>query len=205
MVNSSNCELNLERHLKLSLKKKTAFYKFDLNVNHLSSVAALLEANRTFSCLVKDCHRLWQTKHCLASPGFQTSPAYYMLINKRFSLQRYVGHTIITMFWHLFKCLTSNFASAMLAIQLKTFYKTSPKEKKVHYSKPFQTFPARCSAVQISATLLASQFALLKRNQELSLDIIITIINRDGLISIHPTKNSFWFILIDSNILCFAR
>ena len=90
MVNSSNCELNLERHLKLSLKKKTAFYKFDLNVNHLSSVAVLLEANRTFSCLVKDCHRLWQTKHCLASPGFQTSPAYYMLINKRFSLQRYV-------------------------------------------------------------------------------------------------------------------
>ena len=59
-------------------------------MNHLSSVAALLEANRTFSCLVKDCHRLWQTKHCLASPGFQTSPAYYMLINKRFSLQRYV-------------------------------------------------------------------------------------------------------------------
>ena len=174
-------------------------------MNHLSSVAVLLEANRTFSCLVKDCHRLWQTKHCLASPGFQTSPAYYMLINKRFSLQRYVGHTIITMFWHLFKCLTSNFASAMLAIQLKTFYKTSPKEKKVHYSKPFQTFPARCSAVQISATLLASQFALLKRNQELSLDIIITIINRDGLISIHPTKNSFWLIFIDSNILCFAR
>ena len=138
MVNLINCELNLERHLKLSLKKKTAFYKFDLNVNHLSSVAVLLEANRTFSCLVKDCHRLWQTKHCLASPGFQTSPAYYMLINKRFSLQRYVGHTIITMFWHPFKCLKSNFASAMFSHSIENILQNISQRKE---STLFKTLP----------------------------------------------------------------